>query len=509
VQQADEFVACLARLFTDDTGPYGQHAAGHVSLTPAPAPRVSGPPEQVGDWRVVADARVNGTRINAIHAILMPNSTVLITAGSGNNPGNFRAGTFLTFVWDPATNTMTSVPTPRDVFCSGHELLPDGRVLFLGGTKAYPVSGVHGYWGDERAYIFDWHVNRYKVIPSMHVGRWYPFAVTDAHGDKIVGTGLAQNGHLTNINEIYLVSLNQWRLLGKRPFPLYATVVLTADKRLFYTGVNVFGRSGIVPGIWSQAINAYRVVAGLPNLDCRDQGAAVLLYPAQAQQVMALGGGCATDTTTSTALVNLATAAPRYAAGPPLPHAAMHLCATTLADGTLFVSGGGNHNSNPVLAAEIYRPGGGWTEVASPTVQRMYHSECMLLPDGSVATMGSNQSPSFESRIEVYRPPYMFAPSRPSIDTAVGAFRLGGTYTVSFSSQDGNLTDAMLIRPAAVTHSSDPNQRAIKVPLNVVAPGQVALSITSNPGIAPPGYYLLFVVDQGIPSVARWVRLTP
>ena len=444
-----------------------------------------------------------------MHAILMPNSTVLMTAGSGNDPDNFSAGKFLTFVWNPATNKLISVPTPKDVFCSGHELLPDGRVLFLGGTKAYPVKGGHSYLGNERAYIFDWHVNQYKAIPSMHVGRWYPFAVTDAHGDKIVGTGLDQNGHLTNINEIYVVSLNQWRLIGKRAFPLYATMVLTADKRLFYTGVNVFGRTGVAPGIWSQATNMWQGVAGLPNIDCRDQGAAVLLYPAQAQKVMALGGGCATGTTTSTAIVDLATAAPKYVAGPPLLHAAMHICATNLADGTLFVSGGGNHNTAPVLAAEIYRPGGGWTEVASPTVQRMYHSECMLLPDGSVATMGSNQAPNFETRIEVYRPAYMFAATRPSITTALGSIRLGGTYTVSFSSQDGKLTDAMLIRPAAVTHSSDPDQRAVKVPLNIVASGRVALSITANPGIAPPGYYLLVILDQGIPSVAQWVRLTP
>jgi hypothetical protein len=26
--------------------------------------------------------------------------------------------------------------------------------------------------------------------------------------------------------------------------------------------------------------------------------------------------------------------------------------------------------------------------------------------------------------------------------------------------------------------------------------------------VAPPGYYMLFVLNQGVPSVAKWVRLT-
>lgn len=66
---------------------------------------------------------------------------------------------------------------------------------------------------------------------------------------------------------------------------------------------------------------------------------------------------------------------------------------------------------------------------------------------------------------------------------------------------------AQLIRPAAVTHSSDPNQRSIDLP--VAGNGlTVGLGVTANPNLAPAGWYILTVTDaNGIPSVATWVRV--
>jgi hypothetical protein len=509
---AAELAACVTRLYTDDTGPYGPHAAGRVDVTPAAVPAVTGTPDQVGSWSVVADAQVDGVRLNAVHAILMPNGKVLLTAGSGNSSGNFSAGQFRTFVWNPATNTMKRIPTPSDVFCSGHSLLPDGRVLFWGGTKAYPVSGSHGYLGSARVFVFDWRTESFASVASMRVGRWYPFGVTVANGDKIIGSGLDNvTGHLTNLVERFRVAVNQWQLGPRRTFPMYATMVLAQDGRLFYTGVYWFSRIGAGPGLWNPVTNAYTSVFGFPALNCRDQGVAVLLYPAQAQRVMVVGGGCSVGVTGSTGLISLATATPRYTSGPNLPWGAMHLCGIDLADGTLFAAGGSDHNTNPRLAAATYRPGAAsWTPMASPTVARMYHSSCMLLPDGRVLTAGSNVAPAFETRLEAFSPPYLFRGTRPTINTALGALRRGVSYQISFTSEDGTLREAILIRPAAVTHSSDPDQRQIQVPVRVTSPGRVAITMPANGNIAPVGYYMLVLLDRkGRPSVARFVRLTP
>jgi Domain of unknown function (DUF1929) len=71
------------------------------------------------------------------------------------------------------------------------------------------------------------------------------------------------------------------------------------------------------------------------------------------------------------------------------------------------------------------------------------------------------------------------------------------------------VTSAELIRPAAVTHSSDPNQRFVDLPITVNADGSLGLNVTDNDDIAPPGYYMLFVENaDGVPSIAQWVHLT-
>ena len=37
--------------------------------------------------------------------------------------------------------------------------------------------------------------------------------------------------------------------------------------------------------------------------------------------------------------------------------------------------------------------------------------------------------------------------------------------------------------------------------------GGIDLAAPPSPGVAPPGYYMLFVRHKGVPSVASWVQL--
>ncbi|MEN2419422.1 kelch motif-containing protein [Streptomyces rimosus] len=80
-------------------------------------------------------------KINTIHAALLHTGKVLLVAGSGNNAKNFAAKSFRTVLWDPVKNTFENIPTPKDLFCSGHTQLPDGKLLVAGGTQRYEKLG--------------------------------------------------------------------------------------------------------------------------------------------------------------------------------------------------------------------------------------------------------------------------------------------------------------------------------------------------------------------------------
>src|SRR5207302_9976711 len=64
-----------------------------------------------------------------------------------------------------------------------------------------------------------------------------------------------------------------------------------------------------------------------------------------------------------------------------------------------------------------------------------------------------------------------------------------------------------LVRPGAVTHSIDMQQRYI--PLSFTKDtGSLTATAPANAATAPGGYYMLFIVNgNGVPSVAGWVRL--
>jgi hypothetical protein len=162
-----------------------------------------------------------------------------------------------------------------------------------------------------------------------------------------------------------------------------------------------------------------------------------------------------------------------------------------------------------VYSAQIFDPKTStWTKVASPTVPRLYHSSALLLPDGRVATFGGNPDDGFEMRIEIFTPGYLQKNTpRPTISSAPTEITYKGTYALH-TTQAAAIKSAVLVRPMAVTHSTDPAQRLVDLPFTATASG-VSVSVTNSKNIAPPGWYMLFVVDgNGVPSVAKWVHLS-
>src|SRR5581483_10802770 len=130
------------------------------------------------------------------------------------------------------------------------------------------------------------------------------------------------------------------------------------------------------------------------------------------------------------------------------------------------------------------------------------------VPDGRVATAGSNPARgNDELRIEIFQPPYLFRGPRPRIEESPTEVHYGHEYELK-SSQARHVHWAQLTRPMATTHSNDTQQRIIDLPFERHGFCEVRVQMPSEPNLAPPGWYMLTIVDKHrIPSPARWVHL--
>lgn len=508
--------ACITRLLTDPQSPYSpthHHTAAEKAPVVGPRLAALASPSVVGTWQVVADlVGQTGGKANSIHVSLLPTGNVLVTAGSGYNRANFDSKIFRTWVWNPTLRLLTNVPDiPDDLFCAGHMHLADGTVVFFGGTGRYGVTGGPYYSGIKTIYKFDHITNRYVYLGGMNVARWYPTAAANAAGTPIIVGGLNENSVATDVNEIFSASTGQTTLLqGRRRFPLYAGMHLLASGSLFYSGQNTFGRLGAVPGIWRWTDNAFTPVPGLRGVECRDQASSVMLYPAQTQRVMVTAGGCSTGVTGTTSIATLTGTAPKFVDGPWMTWASMYTCALNLPDRSVLVTGGSDHNKNPRLRASVLKYGAtAWTHVAAPTVARGYHNSCLLLPDGSVATFGSNVGTGVETRVEIYKPWYMHV-ARPAIVHVSPTLQLGGTYIADYSGPS-KIVDAHLTRLDTDTHSRRSDARQVQVAVSqMTTPGKVGLKVESRWGVLPLGKYMFTLVDaRGVPSMSRIVQVVP
>jgi hypothetical protein len=200
----------------------------------------------------------------------------------------------------------------------------------------------------------------------------------------------------------------------------------------------------------------------------------------------------------------------------------LHLNAVLLPDRTVFVGGGSLKQENEPLArvqAEIYDPATDtWHLMAAATVPRLYHSTALLLPDGRVVASGGNPEGGSqvewlppdeeeEMRLDIFSPPYLFMGPRPVIGAVAEEWSYGERVSIA-SPQDGAIRWVSLVKNCVTTHSFDSGQRLVDCPIAARGGGTVQVNVPDNSNVAPPGWYMLFPVDNdGIPSVATWIHL--
>jgi hypothetical protein len=489
------------------------------------APPVTGTPAAVGRWTVQDYVMP----IRAMHSTVMKDGKVLLIAGSGSDDANFAAGSFKASIWDPVTGTFETLDTPEDMFCSGHVTLADGRILIQGGTKSYPtVADKTDYGGLKSTYVFDPDTKAFTKLADALDGHWYPTLTQLGNGDVWMAGGLRENTEGSVLTEYFDAQTMAWLPEDNAQAPqtyqfwgLYPHMFLLRDGRLFYSGGHVFGdaKPGSAGGatLYNPRTGALRDVAGLREKNFRDQAASVLLPPAQSQKVLITGGGNINRGLPGnrlTDIIDLTAATPVYRPGPDLPGLGkMYLNATTLPDRTVLVTNGSRYNrddSSNVMTAAVYDPATNrWTPVAADPIGRNYHSTAVLLPDGRVGVVGSQPAGgSYELRVSIYEPPYLFKGQRPTVAGSPAAATYGQAITFATTTAPGRTVKwAQLSRPMSVTHQMDSNMRLVDLPVRVVG-GVATATLPANRNLLPPGPYMLTVTDSaGVPSVAQWVTV--
>jgi hypothetical protein len=212
----------------------------------------------------------------------------------------------------------------------------------------------------------------------------------------------------------------------------------------------------------------------------------------------------------SAATINMMDGTPTWTSTSAMQAARRNHNLVALPDGKVLAIGG---SSSPdgveeidgaVLGAEQWNPvTGTWTRMACMSDPRMYHSTAVLLPDARVLAAGGNCFPSYQ----IYSPPYLFSGVRPSITSAPAEAVYNTSFNVGVSSPASGIDSVVFIRPASVTHAFDQNQRFVAAQFSVVNSTTLSVTAPASNLIAPRGYYMMFVVKAGVPSVARFVKL--
>jgi galactose oxidase len=458
--------------------------------------------------------------VEAIHISLLPTGKVLFWQSWRESVG----------LWDPATNQFSNAGLPVggasvfNPFCSGHAWLADGRLFVAGGH-------IQNYNGERRSDIYNPFTNSWASVdatpnvpnmgtndanPATSGKRWYPSATTLATGDVLVTSGdMMVQGDTNRRSQVYQAATNTWRNLPSADrasddlLPQYPRMFLAPDGR----AISLSDKEDDTEYLDTSGTGQWEFVDRTLDDNLANYGPAVMY---DVGKIAFMGGGHSPTANISILDLNEENPAWRFAAEP-MAAPRRQNNATILADGTVLITGGTsttdwNNPAGRVRVPEIWDPATEEvTQVAEASdIFRGYHSTALLLPDGRVLSAGGNHDETTgiveQKNAEIYSPPYLFKGPRPNVTAAPDVVELGDTIFVE--TPDGaDVANALMVVPGSVTHAQNWTQRINYLDV-VETAGGVNLTLPESGNHAPPGYYMLFLVNSaGVPSMAEWMRV--
>ena len=467
---------------------------------------VKADPEDEGSWSNEFD-----WPLIAIHTVLTPQGKVL---NFGTDEDGVQGAHFIYDVWDPEKGTgsrsHTTLPNTLgvDSFCSAAVLMPEtGNVLMSGGDSR-PSTGSEKK-GVNDAPIFNTQTNALSRAADMASARWYPTSTILANGDILLSGGRDGEGRDVLVPEVYSPSTNKWRSLlgvssgGDYPRQWLAPNGLVfgyaSDKEMYYI---------------DPAGSGSREALGDLDIDGDPYNGTAVMY--QPGKILAIGGKG--DTTNDTVIIDITDDEPSVrSVSKPSESGRIWSDAIVLPNGNVLVIGGSKSDNKIDGVAdnpEIWDPSTEkWTKMDASDTPRLYHSTAMLLKDGRILVAGGGApGPLVNTNAEIFSPPYLYnssgdLASRPTISSAPDEAPYGSDVSVSHPSGQ-SISRVTLIKTGAVTHSFDMEQRFLELDFDDTSNG-VSVSLPSSANLAPPGYYLLHLIDnKGVPSEAHIIRIS-
>ncbi|MGJ7917215.1 galactose oxidase-like domain-containing protein [Massilia sp. LXY-6] len=479
------------------------------------------PTSSMGQWASPIHIPVAG-----ITSVLLNNGQVLFWSYDPTQWGNNASNTGVAYLWDPVKNVGHSIAAPENIWCGGQTILSDGRVYLAGGNLRYPDStapaGQTGWEGALSHYTFNPNTATFtKQIPDMSTGRWYPTTTQLADNRVVITSGYDQSGseYLTPVVEVFTPSASMdgngtiTAISPHAPSGLYPFQYLLTSGKMLQAGPDQTNTTLLSADTWNWSkipemqFSHYVNGNGLVYTDAS-------VTPAK-QVVLIAGGSSGHAVIGNIDMLDGTNPNAGWKAFPSWLQGRHNSNTVILADGTLFTVGGNNATTtydNPLFESELYTKApsdtsGSWVQVMPHTIQAAYHSSAILLPDATVLLSQDDQDRSATAHmVQVYSPPYLFKGSRPQITSAPTTATWG--QTVAVGTDTSKISSAMLIAPGATTHGNDMHQRAIRLASRITG-RSLQVTIPASSSLVPPGYYMLFILNaSGVPSVAKFMRIS-
>ncbi|GFP80041.1 galactose oxidase [Phtheirospermum japonicum] len=455
-------------------------------------------------------------------------------------------------LYDVASNTYRPLMVETDVWCSSGAVNSDGTLIQTGGYHA----------GDRKIRVFtpcdDERCDWVELPHNLTVQRWYSSDQILPDG-RVIIVGGRSNIHNNNKagkmgGAFYLPFLKE-TTDPKEENNLYPFLHLLPDGNLF---VFANQRSVILDYKKNRILKEFPVIPG-EKRTYPATGSSVMLplrltsADPPPVEIMVCGGarggaylkaskGVYVAASRSCGRIRVTDRNPKWEMEDMLMGRVMPDMLLLPTGDVIILNGAGKGTAgwesaeDPVLNPLLYNPyetdpNTRFTVLSPTRIARMYHSAAILLPDGRILVGGSNPHVRYnftgvkyptELSLEAFSPPYLapvYAHLRPSILSVEGpsdnTISYGQQFAIIFGLglfQPAGEYIVTLVAPSFTTHSFAMNQRllvlhAVRAEQLSALAYKVTVDAPTSANIAPPGYYMLFVVHRGVPCQCVWIRI--